>query len=254
MKQVLYLAAIATLVATSCNKATPVVETDIKELNFNNQSSQPMYVKVYRTSNDYMLSKNEVYSNTVQPYNRVIWEVPDNTPLYYVDWYTDGYHTSNWGYKKTGSVDYEYLVRMNNNNDNVVYCNYNLHNNQWGRNTIIRGNEAKSEWAAVDILDKDGKSVKNTLPEWKRYYHLYLYKDMSYDLRTKNEEGVEVRYQSYYELERQKYSIQTLRLLDKIHNKLHEAYTVAELPIQGGTYTKDSLLLTIPGGYVVLVR
>jgi hypothetical protein len=229
--------------AMACKKSSDTNDNLQKEYVFNNAISVPVNVKVYESLVDYKNSANPVYASVV----------PTAGKQYYIDWFSAGYSMSNWGYKRLLDNSYECKLPLDRNYNQITFS-YNEYNNPWCRNSIINGNEPQTQWTCVDILDiNSGQSVKSSLPSHKLYHQLTLRKDMSYEHAYKTGEDATASANKNYSMTNTGVSIMKGSLEGADGLPMY-FYTVSHLPIQGGTYTRDTILLQLPEGYAVMAK
>jgi hypothetical protein len=239
--------------AMACKKSSDTNDNLVKEYVFNNAISVPINVKVYESLVDYKNSANPVYASVVPPYSKVNWTLPTAGKQYYIDWFSSEYNMSNWGYKRLLDNSYECKLPLDLNYNQITFS-YNEYNNPWCRNSIINGNNPQTQWSCVDILDiNSGLSIKPSLPAYKLYHQLTLRKDMSYEHAYKTGEDATASTNKNYNMINTGVSIMK-GSLDGGDGLPMYFHTVSHLPIQNGTYTRDTILLQLPEGYAVMAK
>lgn len=270
------------LAAASCRKkpVTEVVTTSSAPVmvHITNKLATDINLHIYKTEEQYRDSKDPFLSTRIAAGEIYEWKLENyNNEEYYIDWYSDGYHYTNWGFSDFLKLEmlrtsqdaafsfrlYRFLFsRQFFFNDSLIispdmYFDVNT------RNYLIQGNEPHSSWKAVNAYITYPQSNWQQLPDSQKNFTLTLDKNMVFHTHFFNEnmqtmqdaEGYTNMYSSPSDSGRFQMNFTSVQ-----GDQLFSPFMVYNSPYDMGSsvsnaiFIKDTLMLHTDNRYYLMVR
>lgn len=144
-----------------------------------NADTVKIHLDLYRNWDDYVTGENIYASFDIDSRDSVTIPTskldPGNT--YYFDWYNADYTHSNWIAHLASDNSFNTLTSSYHN------CNAEASN---VRNALLSGNQMETHWAAVDVYNKQGQSVYDTLQANQKFMEITFQKNWTAALFLKD--------------------------------------------------------------------
>lgn len=267
-------------IIVSCTKKkdanTPVKNTPVKFYIANNVGT-PYNIRLYRTIHDYQYSVNAVVSLKLD--SAEVYEgLSDPDSAYYADIYTDDFSFSNWGQHSfignpefgdadiTPYLGYSIVFKPQRNAymmSDTTFTDVGARYTQnytyprvkdTTRMYFIGGNKPYTTWNAINMFDNNGNSVWDTLPPLRKQVALILNKSRLYNYSYYDGNNAVVTDTGFFSVT---YSTNDRPEVDLLSLKsLYLSYRLLSYyrSTNQKTYGADTMVLTAPPGFVILVR
>lgn len=178
-----------------------------------NLFNAPLYIRIYRTVQDYNLATNAMIELTMQPDQRFVWHADEPKFEFYIDWYTENYDRTNWAVRpaimthgaepELQFLDFADLTKLM-TYETVVFSEngtpYGAYNLTMPRKIFLNNTASQTTWIGVDLVGNTGSETWSTLPDSTRQKTLTFRKDMRYIYTRANHNNTPVTDSGYYDV------------------------------------------------------